>query len=118
MPKTTTKTDQIVRQTKIRDLNDAFRQTLTGGSLMITAGVMALETIAQGRIIDAVRTFTAFDDGNDPYGEHDFGSVEIDDERLFFKIDYYDLTRAMHSPDAANPAVTERVMTIMLADEY
>ena len=49
---------------------------------------------------------------------HDFGSIEIDDERLFFKIDYYDLTRAMHSPDAANPAVTERVMTIMLADEY
>ena len=39
-------------------------------------------------------------------------------ERVFFKIAYYDLTRAMHSEDAADPTKTERVMTIMLADEY
>ena len=47
-----------------------------------------------------------------------FGSIDVEGERLFFKIDYYDKTRAMHSTDATNPAVTERVMTIMLADEY
>jgi len=50
--------------------------------------------------------------------EHDFGSFEIDGERFFFKLDYYDLTRAYLSTDPADPAVTERVMTIMLADEY
>ena len=118
MRKTTKSTDQIARQDKIRELNDAFRRTLTGGSLLITAGVMAFDATAQGRIIDAVRAFTAFDDGNDPWGEHEFGSIDVEGERLFFKIDYYDKTRAMHSTDATNPAVTERVMTIMLADEY
>ena len=50
--------------------------------------------------------------------EHDFGALEVDGERVFFKLEYYDLTRAMHSEDAADPAKTERVMTIMLSDEY
>jgi hypothetical protein len=31
---------------------------------------------------------------------------------------YYDQNLAMHSPDPADPAVTQRVITIMLADEY
>ena len=44
--------------------------------------------------------------------------VLIGGERIFFKLDYYDLTRACHSPEPADPEVTERVMTIMLASEY
>lgn len=73
---------------------------------------------AQPRLLVAVQAFDAFDEGNDPWGEHDFGALEIDDERVFFKIDYYDLTRAMHSEDPTDPTKTERVMTIMLATEY
>jgi hypothetical protein len=52
------------------------------------------------------------------YEEHDFGSFEVEGETIFFKIDYYDRTLTHHSPDPADPAVTERVITIMLADEY
>ena len=52
------------------------------------------------------------------YEEHDFGSFEAEGEKIFFKIDYYDRTLTHHSPDPADPTVTERVITIMLADEY
>ena len=50
-------------------------------------------------------------------GEHDFGSLLIADEKLIWKIDYYDLSLDYGSKDLADPAQTTRVMTIMLADE-
>ncbi|MFT5509197.1 MAG: hypothetical protein ACI89J_002278 [Hyphomicrobiaceae bacterium] len=106
------------RATAIRILNDRFRQTLQGGNVLFTAGIMALGPEVQPRILAAVQTFDAFNGDNDPWGEHDFGAIDIDGERVFFKIDYYDLTRAMYSEDPTDPTKTERVMTIMLASEY
>ena len=102
----------------IRDLNDKFRSELRGGTLLLTAGIVALGDEVQVRVIETVRAFDAFTPDNDPYGEHDFGSFEVDGEKIFFKFDYYDLSRAMHSEDAADPSKTERVLTIMLASEY
>jgi hypothetical protein len=37
---------------------------------------------------------------------------------VLFKIDAYDRAQRGRSPDPADPAVTHRVLTIMLADEY
>ena len=105
------------RTATIRSLNDAFRKTFKGGAVIVTAGIAALGEATQQRIFAAVQAFDAFDEDNDPWHEHDFGALEIDGERVFFKLEYYDLARAMHSEDAANPTKTERVMTIMLADE-
>ncbi len=85
---------------------------------MLTAGIVALGGDAQARILAAVQAFDAFTDENDPWGEHDLGSFEFGGEKIFFKLDYYDLTRAMHSEDPADPNKTERVLTIMLAAEY
>jgi len=64
------------------------------------------------------RVFDEFSQANDPYEEHDFGALDVDGHRVFFKIDYYDTKLEWHSPDPANPEVTERVITIMLAEEY
>ena len=50
--------------------------------------------------------------------KHDFGAFDADGHRIFFKIDYYDKTLTYHSPDPSDPSVTERVITIMLAEEY
>ena len=65
-----------------------------------------------------MRTFDDFSEDNDPWGEHDFGSFEHNGRTINWKIDYYDLALRFHSPDAADPAVTRRVLTIMLAEEY
>jgi hypothetical protein len=110
--------NDIVDVTTIRELNDQLRQSLRGGVLVMTAGVIALGHARQLKILEAIAKFDTFDEGNDPYGEHDFGALEVEGERLFFKIDYYDQSLSAHSPDPADPSVTKRVLTIMLADEY
>ena len=108
----------VARTPAIRTLNDRFRQTFRGGRVVATAGIMALDEPARLRIFKAVQAFDAFDEGNDPWGEHDFGSPEVEAERVFFKIDYLAPGTSMHSEDPADPEKTERVMTIMLASEY
>ena|SRR5436190_18230512 len=106
------------RAKRIADLNDAFRTSLEGGRVIITAGVAALDTDARIAVLKEVRAFTAFTSDNDPYGEHDFGSVSVSGHEFFWKIDYYDPSLTRHSEDAANPSVTARVLTIMRTEEY
>jgi hypothetical protein len=106
------------RTNRIRDLNDAFRTTLEGGRCLFTAGVSDLGIPFSKAALAAVRAFGDFTPDNDPYGEHDFGSFRIGEEKLFWKIDYYDLSLEYGSNDPADPAQTARVLTIMLAEEY
>jgi hypothetical protein len=108
----TTKTEAI------RALNDDLRQNLSAGTALITPGIAALGAEAVARIVKTIAVYDDFCHANDPYEEHDFGSFEVDGQTIFFKIDYYDKVLAFHSPDPADPSVTERVITIMLAEEY
>ena len=103
---------------KIRELNDRFRTTMTGGQVMMTAGVDALPSDVKAMVIRRVATFTDFNADNDPHKEHDFGSFEIAGRKFFFKLDYYDPAMEFGSEDPADPSKTTRVLTIMLAEEY
>jgi len=103
---------------RIRALNDAVRQNLPSGRAVITPGIAALGQEVVERIVRTIAVFDDFCHANDPYEEHDFGSFEADGHSIFFKIVYFDETLTYHSPDPADPAVTKRVITIMLADEY
>lgn len=103
---------------RIRDLNDAFRQSFAGGKIMMTAGIAAMTEEMRAKVFDRVRTFETFNTDNDPRGEHDFGNFEIDGHKLFWKIDHYDAAMEYGSEDPADPAKTTRVLTIMLASEY
>lgn len=103
---------------KIRTLNDNLRTTLKGGRVMLSAGVAALSDRSRGAALKAVRTYSTFGPDNDPHGEHDFGALDIEGKKLFWKINYYDRKCELGSENPSDPAQTTRVLTICLAEEY
>jgi hypothetical protein len=103
---------------RIRALNDEMRQRLIGGMAVMTPGIAALGPEAVARIVKTIEVYDDFCHANDPHEEHDFGAFDADGHKVFFKIDYYDSSLAVHSPDPSDPTVTKRVITIMLAEEY
>jgi hypothetical protein len=101
---------------QIRDLNDGLRRDPCRGRWLITPKVQSHPALV--KILEAVRTFRNFSDLNDPHHEHDFGAFDVNGEKFFWKIDYYDLTLCMASPDPSDEKLTQRVLTIMHASEY
>lgn len=109
---------------RTRRLNDEMRACILKGGIDAYGSVVVTpDVVGQGqnfvtRAGRIVATFDAFDAKNDPYDEHDFGAFALDDQCLFFKIDYYDVNGQYHSPDKSDRSVTHRVLTIMLASNY
>ncbi len=103
---------------RIRALNDELRHNLPNAHAVLTAGVAALGPEAVARIVKTIAVYDDFCHANDPYEEHDFGAFAADGHLIFFKIEYFDEQGVFHSPDPSDPAVTQRVITIMLAEEY
>jgi hypothetical protein len=111
----------------IAQLNDQFRRSagrLTipstiPGILVLSAGIHTLPSTEIADIVEQVRNFQAFTPDNDPYGEHDFGALDIVGlGKVFWKIDYYDPSLTCGSEDPTDLRRTQRVLTVMLAYEY
>ena len=120
---------------RIARLNDLARRAMgVACTAIATVGFRSLPDTDQSRVRELIETYDTFDEGNDPHGERDFGTIyqlgdgrwtterpKIRDdkrERVFWKLDYYDRDLRFASEDAADPAKTRRVLTIMLAEEY
>ena len=103
---------------RIRLLNDQLRSTFTGGQVVMTAGVAALPDEVKTKVLVQVRAFKDFNPDNDPHGEHDFGGFDVEGEKFFWKIEYYDERMKWGSDDPSDPAKTTRVLTMMLSSEY
>lgn len=103
---------------RTRAPNDELRKHLLGGGAVITAGIAELGPEAVERLVKTIAVFDDFCHANDPHEEHDFGVFDFEGVQVMFKIDYYDKSLNFHSPNPADPAVTERIITIMRADEY
>ena len=139
--------DATARTLRIRALNDAARSALPHGlaSCLITRGVQALPPEQVAQILEEVRSYANFTQGDDPYGEHDFGVLTrvarggavvwtqepqsdpkhgMGAEKIFWKIDYYakasdgvpGFTYGSETPEDGN--ATDRVLTIYLASEH
>ena len=120
---------------RIARLNDLARQAMgIACTVVATVGFRSLTDADQSCVRELIATFDAFTEDNDPHGERDFGCIyqlgdgrwtterprvrEDQRERVFWKLDYYDRDLQCASEDAADPDITQRVLTIMLADEY
>lgn len=106
------------RRARIRALNDHLRIYFEGGRVVITQGIDALGDDFLLNTLNAMRRFDAFNEANDPYGEHDFGALTIGSQRVFWKIDYFDPSMTSAAVDPASASLCQRVLTIMLAEEY
>ena len=84
----------------------------------MTDGICALPYADQISILQKVREHVAFPEGDDPYGEYDFGAFDHASESIFWKIDYYDPAMEFASEDPADEAKTVRALTVLLASEY
>jgi len=103
---------------RTREMNDDLRCQHKGGQVVITNGIDALGQALALRIMMAVAKFDAFGPDNDPYSEHDCATLEVEDNKVLWKIDHFDHSMMYASSDPSDPQCTRRVMTIMLADEY
>jgi len=105
---------------KVRLLNDRFRQSLDPrlGRLVLQPAVVNLPSNELDELLAQIREFDNFDEGNDPFGEHDFGALVFNRQRYFFKLDYYDRSLRYHSEQPDSPLLTIRVLTVMRADEW
>jgi|ERR1700683_613011 len=103
---------QTEQASTIAKLNDEFRRK--GFAVTVTTGVQALPDLAG--LLEAVRDYNEFWDSNDPYGEHDFGTIVWGKKKVFWKIDYYNESLDGWS-DPALPSCN-RILTVMLAAEY
>lgn len=122
----------LSRSERIARLNDLARRAMGIACVVVaTEGIRALPAADQSRLRELVETFDAFTPDNDPYGERDFGAIwqGLDGDwsasrpvdvavTVFWKIDAYDRDLRFGSENPADPAVTRRVLTIMLASEY
>ena len=109
---------EVPRAEQIARLNDQLRKTGTGGTIVITQGVQRLTGFRAAALCAALADYNGFDTDNDPHGERDFGDITLFGANLLFKIDYYDNELQFASDDPADPNVTTRVLTGMLASEW
>lgn len=117
----------------IAEQNDLFRSFLPAnvciwkghivhGQPVCTDGIMALRSDHLDTVMDTVRDFSDFTGDNDPHQKHDFGSFVLDldgeETTINWKFDYYAPDYEHGSENPADPRVTRRVLTVMLACEY
>lgn len=107
---------EVISVESIRNKNDFLRQNLVYltryGELCLSQMVSRLSEEKRHELLKKVSDFSDFNEDNDPYKEHDFGAVEQDGERYFFKFEYLSQDNNHFSQ------VGKRRLHVMKASEY
>ena len=122
------------RTSEIATLNDAARAgTLATSRTVFTralaeilagededAGTRRLNLMMGQRALRRLLNETPIDPENDPHGERDFGVVEYQGHKIFWKVDVYanDGTFSWGSETPWDAQQSCRVVTIMLANDW
>lgn len=110
---------QLPRAEQIAQLNDNLRKTGSGGIVVVTRGVKHLTGFDAEMLAETLAAYDEFDADGDPHGERDFGCMTLLGADAIWKINYFsDESLSFGSNDPADPAITTRVLTVMLAQEW
>jgi hypothetical protein len=108
----------LPRAEVIAQLNDKLRKTGEGGTILITQNLRRVTGFSALALAAALANYDGFAPEHDPHGERDFGDLTLFGVDLLWKIDYYKTDLKFGSNDPANPEVTHRVLTVMLAMDW
>lgn len=100
-----------------RQLNDELRVHLLGGGVLLSPKVSAFNLPTLHRLIERLARYDSFSGATDPSGEHACGTFDFEGAIVIFKIDVEPCKPAAGSP-SSEPAAADRLMTVMLAEEY
>ena len=103
---------ELAQRSQQAILNDQFRKS--GFGVTLTCGVQSVQDLPG--LLQAIQEFDKFTEGNDPWHEHDFGKLDWYGDKVFWKIDYYNQTLSVWEDPESDKC--QRVMTVMLAEEY
>ncbi|RKU21049.1 hypothetical protein C6499_22785 [Candidatus Poribacteria bacterium] len=112
--------DALAKSIQLR--NDLFRKAVfmvprPDGRAFMTSTVENLAAETKAVLFDKIIAFDNFTQDNDPYGEHDFGCIELDGiPKIYWQINYYE--DASMKARAADPLNAYRVLVVMFAEEY
>ena len=101
-------------------MNDNFRRTFIGGTIVVSPRFDELHAELKSDILWRIRNFDAFEPNEewDPENEHAYLALNYRGCNIVALIDYWSLDEpGAYSDDATNPAVTKRVLTVRFADE-
>lgn len=116
---------------RIATANDAFRRNMfvkielgktetqrPNGIITVSAGVHHLPPDDKARVLVAVKNFNDFNADNNPYGEREFGSIELAGiPPVFWRIAYYE-DETMQFGAEAPEVQCFRLLSIYLAEEH
>ena len=114
--------NEIIQLIIIAEQNDLFRRSwphaLIPGRFLLMPGVAARPGSFQSTCISAVRSYNGFPDANEPYDTRRMSALEVDGERIWFRIDLYDEHYRSYPKNPINPSKTKRLLRVYSADDW